>query len=233
MSYTALDGAVYDINTNLVGKKDDISTFSSVGPTVDGRTKPDITAPGAAVISATSRYYAQLNTSTAVAKSGNDYYDVNIGTSMASPAVAGTVALWLQANPQLTPTQIRDIIYATAIRDDFTGESSTDNFHWGAGKLDAYAGLKRIIESTGVSDATISDKAFKIVCNRSTRSATVYFVSKGRDAHLIVYDTMGRKMFSTNIKTSGELINLSQLTSGVYVFRLQLGGASYSFKAVL
>ena len=233
MSYTALDGAIYDINTNLVGKKDDISAFSSVGPTVDGRTKPDITAPGAAVISATSRYYAQLNTSTAVAKSGNDYYDVNIGTSMASPAVAGTVALWLQANPQLTPTQIRDIIYATAIRDDFTGESSTDNFHWGAGKLDAYAGLKRIIESTGVSDATISNKAFKIVCNRSTRSATVYFVSKGRDAHLIVYDTMGRKMFSTNIKTSGELINLSQLTSGVYVFRLQLGGASYSFKAVL
>ena len=61
MDYTTLGGDVYGINTALVGNKGALSLFSSHGPTLDGRTKPDVTAPGCLLISATSKYYAGVD----------------------------------------------------------------------------------------------------------------------------------------------------------------------------
>jgi len=73
---------------------DAISSFSSVGPTSDGRMKPDIAAPGSAVISA---YHT----------SDTAYVSLS-GTSMACPHAAGTIAL-LQ-------TRKRDLSYEDAKR---------------------------------------------------------------------------------------------------------------------
>ena len=50
-----------------------------------------------------------------------NFYGVMSGTSMATPVVTGVVALWLQANPMLTPEQIKEIISETSIRDTYTG----------------------------------------------------------------------------------------------------------------
>ena len=121
----------------------DISTFSSKGPTADGRLKPDITAPGAVVVSsipALSSVISSADIAHTNKVNGTDYYYGYMqGTSMASPYVAGSLALWLQGDPTLTPEDVRRIMDATSIRDSYTGTNLPNNT-WGRGKFDAYAG---------------------------------------------------------------------------------------------
>ncbi|MFQ5600264.1 MAG: S8 family serine peptidase [Candidatus Krumholzibacteriia bacterium] len=95
------------------------SGFSSVGPTVDGRIKPDVMAQG----SGTKMALATDTTS----------YGNGSGTSLACPLVAGTAALLLQAHPAATPMQIRDALRSTA-----NLSTSPDNL-MGWGIIDALA----------------------------------------------------------------------------------------------
>ena len=125
-------------------------SFSSLGPTADGRMKPDITAPGSMLISS-------FNSSTSSNRNGEDYnyvvkqenvntvnyyYGSMEGTSMATPVVTGVLATWLQANPKLTPEQVREILSNTATTDSYTGNiTGVGNNRWGYGKINAYDGL--------------------------------------------------------------------------------------------
>ena len=98
-----------------------LSEFSSRGPTLDGRTKPDVAAPGERTVAA---------------KAGTTMtYVENTGTSMATPFAAGTVALALNSNPALSVAQVKAIVMGTA---QDRGEVGTDN-EYGAGLLDGYA----------------------------------------------------------------------------------------------
>ncbi len=99
-----------------------LAYFSSRGPTLDGRTKPDITGPGVGVTAAK-------------AGSGNLYVSKD-GTSMATPFVAGTVALMLTAKPSLTPNQVR-----TDLAFEDWGPDFADN-DYGRGRLDGYESVR-------------------------------------------------------------------------------------------
>ncbi|RSN31372.1 hypothetical protein DMC61_14580 [Amycolatopsis sp. WAC 04169] len=101
-----------------------LSTFSSRGPTRDGRNAPTIAAPGDSIISARSG-----------AGTASAQYVAMRGTSMAAPHVTGTVALLLQAKPTLTQQQIISYLGNKARADDFT--SRVPNNEWGAGKLNS------------------------------------------------------------------------------------------------
>jgi len=83
-----------------------ISDFSSQGPTRDGRNKPEILAPGAWVASTKSSTYNGSPQNTA--RDGKHYH--SIGTSLAAPHVTGTVALLFQQNPSYTLNQIKEIL---------------------------------------------------------------------------------------------------------------------------
>ncbi len=83
---------------------------SGEGPTFDGRQKPDIMAPGAAVVSAVSAYVSPymftwsdmvMSRPSGDADGRPDYWGAMSGTSMATPVVTGVMALWLQADPTL------------------------------------------------------------------------------------------------------------------------------------
>jgi serine protease AprX len=97
-----------------------LAVFSSRGPTLDGRIKPDIIAPGHNITA------AEANT--------NGYVTFS-GTSMATPFVSGTIALGYDANPFMTPEQIRSALQGTA---HDRGPAGKDN-DWGTGLLDVYA----------------------------------------------------------------------------------------------
>lgn len=100
---------------------DVVAPYSSRGPTrIDYQAKPDLVAPGTGVVSLSnpsSLFYTTqalflLNGS--MAGNGSKPYLSLTGTSMAAPVVSGTIALMLQANPNLTPNLVKAILQYTA-----------------------------------------------------------------------------------------------------------------------
>ena len=128
----------------------DIASFSSFGPDEQGVARPDICAPGMALLSSASRYDTVAGRDRWPAPVMLDaeefpYYS-NQGTSMSSPVVAGTVALMLQVNPALGPSAVRELLQRTSVVDPFVANDGYGR--WGSGKLDAAAAVDAVIGDT-------------------------------------------------------------------------------------
>ena len=148
----------------------DIAYFScySTGCGPDGKVYPDISAPGAILIAGVNRYdtsnYPSSETTdseymTIINASDGSRYGSMSGTSMATPTTTGIVALWLQANNELTVNDVKQVMQATAAKDAFT--SGTNGAHFGAnGKIDALAGLQYIAPCGAKITATPTEVAF-------------------------------------------------------------------------
>tara|TARA_B100000700_G_scaffold331739_1_gene467808 strand:+ start:7948 stop:9885 length:1938 start_codon:yes stop_codon:yes gene_type:complete len=94
-------GSAEDVITvGALDKDTSIAIYSSQGPTEEGRVKPNIAYMGSSIMS--------------VAYNTGDQYTAMSGTSMATPGAAGVGALMLQANPNLSPFDIRNIMQETA-----------------------------------------------------------------------------------------------------------------------
>lgn len=100
-----------------------IADFSSRGAKSDPSTWPDITAPGVDIWSAAATTGIYMNLFQEAQAILNGYVQAS-GTSMACPHVSGVVALMFEINPNLTPAQIREIIYKTADKNFGTYEES-------------------------------------------------------------------------------------------------------------
>ncbi len=110
------------------------ATFSSKGPSVDGRILPEIMAPGQNVLSAIPDYYTGWSPKV---KDGN--YASNSGTSMSTPVVSGAVALYLEKFPNATLSDVRADFLSNTYEDEFTeSNGQLPNNYWGFGKLDVY-----------------------------------------------------------------------------------------------
>ncbi|HFB52734.1 MAG TPA: alkaline serine protease [Anaerolineae bacterium] len=114
---------------------DAIASFSSRGPTGDGRVKPDIVFPGVGIVAAQAAG-TQLGT---VVEPG--YISLS-GTSMATPHASGSACLLLQANGSLTPAQIKSALRNTAV--DLNQPANEQ----GAGRANVFAALQEISGGT-------------------------------------------------------------------------------------
>lgn len=133
-SWTAYNGLTYGNGYTL----DAIAPFSSRGPTCDERIKPDITAPGSAIISLRDRAIYKTAwpgwiDNDGTMGSGDTNYVVMDGTSMACPAAAGAAALMLDKYANVTPAQVYNALTNYTNTDANTG--SVPNNTWGYGKL--------------------------------------------------------------------------------------------------
>lgn len=148
------------------GQKGIRSSFSAMGPTLDGRIKPDVMAPGQNIISSYSTFFINnpKNVNASVKSdvrhfeyNGRTYaWNANAGTSMSAPVVTGAIALWLQADPTLTPADCLEIFAKTCSHYD-TSLSYPNNLY-GYGQIDVAAGLREVLRRKALGINTIGQK---------------------------------------------------------------------------
>lgn len=200
-----------------------LAPFSSSGPTIDGRQKPEISAPGVDINSSISYWTTDHYDETAYHWIFDKKYiwSTMSGTSMSSPSVAGIMALLLQANPDLTVDEIRDIVFTTARNDEKTGplvaNDSTD-LRWGWGKINALAAVNKALSMVSIEQAEQHRLPIRIFPNPAADRVTVH-TGCGQQQMLEVYSIDGRQVMRTPVATESTL-DLSGWQSGVYILRL-------------
>ena len=144
-------GATDDINT--IDREDDtIAGYSSRGPRRDNadgnplnELKPEVTAPGTNIIQAEACVTSgTCNNFLGGDASDNGYTGRGSGTSYATPAVSGVMAMMIEANPDISPAEIKEILKLTAERRGGPSAPDVDPFwnrDFGFGMVDAYAAV--------------------------------------------------------------------------------------------
>ncbi|HEX7574612.1 MAG TPA: S8 family serine peptidase, partial [Bacteroidota bacterium] len=131
---------------NGTDRTGNIATFSAMGPTRDGRQKPDIAAPGMGITSALSTFEDTTGLASIIYPGQKHFVDQ--GTSMATPHIAGASALILGAFPTATAASIKSLFTGGAVADAFTG--AVPNMTWGYGKLDMLQAMAKKLSASAV-----------------------------------------------------------------------------------
>ena len=205
-----------------------IANFSSGGPNLCSYLKPEVSAPGVLITAALSSFTtAEATVKHTVEFNGKTYgFAAFSGTSMSSPVVSGIVALMLQANGNLTPQQVKDILTSTARSDMFTGE--VPNFDWGYGKVDAYEAVKRAVALVGLPSVNLVSDV-KLFPNPAKDHIRIDNLPQ--DCKLLtISDICGREVMNCNAATN--MINVEKLTKGLYLLTLQCKDKTLTFKFV-
>lgn len=207
-----------------------VSGFGSFSTLRDGRVLPSFCAPGGGIISSVSGPWAlqsgeDLRNMVQAAEGGRTcYWMESSGTSMSSPYAAGVFALWLEANPYLTPAEILATACATA------QPAPDSDVRWGGGVLDAYAGLKKVLAAGSLASPR--------------REAPVEIISQANGCvevrgctQLIsvvdVYDLSGRCLLHESPGRAEWRGDLSVFPPGVYVVKARASVESAVGKIVV
>ena len=170
------DGAIAVGAVDVPGSDDrvpQIASFSSRGPTADGRIKPDVVAPGSGVVVADLR------------RGG---YGRRGGTSFAAPLVSGVCALLLQIHPEWGPDQVLEALRSTALD---LGAAGPDTVY-GWGQINALA-------ASGLSEELPSEDRLLPPFPNPARDGVVYFpvqLAERSRVELSVFDVAGQLVFT-------------------------------------
>ncbi len=209
-----------------------LASFSSLGPTYDHRTKPDITAPGKIMISSVPTQLSYPNDQLVDASPRA----MKSGTSFSSPVVAGSVALLLEHNPTLSYQEIKDLITNSAIVDqDVLSHGPQPNNAFGAGKLNVYDALWAAIELTNTQEVEPSRDVFDIQVFPNPVSEMLnlnYSLPNSGNIQVQIFNAVGQSIikeegFFTKGRHSLQL-DVKEWSSGWYVARITDGRATTS-----
>jgi len=189
----------------------DRSSFSSVGPTADGRIKPDVAAMGSSVYLA-SQYDA-------------NGFTYSSGTSFSCPLTSGAIALLLSAYPELTPEQVYEAITSTASQ-----SANPDNL-LGLGIIDIEAAYYSIDTSNlEHEDKTILPGYIYLEQNFpnpfNPKTTIAYTLDELSQVEIKVYDLNGRfvESFSQGLRRAATRHrfrhNYSDFASGIYIYEV-------------
>ncbi|PAP76561.1 S8 family serine peptidase [Rubrivirga marina] len=185
------------IAVGAVGQNGLRAGFSSVGPTADGRIKPDVSALGALV---------------RIATPGGGYAFSN-GTSFAAPMVTGVVAQILQARPDLDPIEVRDLLRSTA------SQATAPDNQVGWGVVDALAAVELAV-ATEPGPAQSDWRLYP----STVRPGGRVLVETATPTALDVFDGLGRRVARWPEGVGRRPVAVPALPAGIYLVRPTDGG---------
>lgn len=199
--------AINALAIGAVNAAGDYATFSSQGPSSDGRVKPDVVAQGQqSVLSSTSG-----NITTAS------------GTSFSGPITAGMVACLWQALPNATNSEIMQLIKQSAS----TYNNPTDELGYGIPDFN-------LALNNGLLDVNTSDKGrFMVYPNPATDAVTIAFPAGYDNVTIYLYNTMGQLMVSRKLTGEDKSVPLTGFSSGIYLYKIESVSASESGKITI
>lgn len=192
------------ITVGAVGPDSSVMSFSSRGPTADGRTKPDVVVQGEDVIAAwNDSGYARVG-----------------GTSFASPQVTGVIAQMLQVNPDLDPIQVRRLLRQTA------SQANNPDNRLGWGIVDANAAVRAAERRARASPpAELLVEESYTTGDDTQLTIPVRVPTHTSQLHASLHSPLGEEILATDFSVrpgpNRLPMDLSELSSGVYFYRLE------------
>ena len=196
------------LTIGAVNSNGNYASFSSIGPTVDGRVKPDLMAQGVSA--------AVINTG------GN--VDFSSGTSFSSPIMAGAVTCLWQSRQEVPNGHIMQIVRESAN----LYNNPTDQMGYGIPNFEnAYAALQEL----GFEDEFLMSN-FALYPNPVTSKINISFPEGISNCTFTIYSILGNKVLSTEISRNLNSVNIETLNSGMYIASINSNNKQISFKII-
>ena len=173
------------------------SGFSSVGPTFDGRIKPDLMAQGSAAV---------------LANTNGDVVTAN-GTSFSGPIMAGMIATFWSAVPQLTNQEVVTLVRQSADR------FNTPDNEYGFGIPDFSLALNNAL----LNNNFYNKNKFSIYPNPAKESISLSSSNGFENATIAVYNTLGQLVLKQSVSGQNSKVTLSSMNAGMYLYTIQNG----------
>ena len=186
--------AIGALTIGAVNSTEVYASFSSIGPSFDGRVKPDVCAKGAG---------------TTVSSPTGTIYTSN-GTSFSSPVMAGMAATFWSAVPNLTAQQVVNFIRQSA--DNYSAPTNQKGY----GIPDFQLALTNAFNLEEVS----SNQNFVVYPNPAENQITFQLENKQKGiVHL--YDVLGQKIIEKEVSENNNSIDIQNLSNGVYYYNFE------------
>lgn len=174
------------------------AAFSSIGPSFDGRVKPDVTAQGQTVV---------------LSDTAGSIVTAN-GTSFSCPITSGLVACLWQALPEKNAKQIKELIIQSS--DNFSDPAVKSRPQYGYGIPNFNLAL-----SKGLSDIDFSKSDIMLYPNPTDDLILVTFPNDSGFKTITIYTILGQKVLEKNISNQSPTISLNSLNSGIYFYKIE------------
>jgi len=196
------------LTVGAVDSNGNYASFSSIGPTVDGRIKPDVMAQGSSS--------AVINT--------NGNVDFSSGTSFSSPIMAGVVACLWQSRPEVPNAQIMQIVRESAHLFD----NPTNQMGYGIPNFeDAYIALQEL----GIEEEFLLSN-FALYPNPVSSKINISFPQQIQNAQFTVHSILGKEILTAEISTTSNVVDIETLTAGMYIATISANNDRISFKII-
>ena len=197
------------IAVGAVKADESYASFSSIGPSFDGRVKPDVMAQGNPAV--LSDIAGNIGTGS--------------GTSFSCPIMAGMVACLWQALPGKNAQQIKQLILQSS--DNFAEPAVKSRPQYGYGIPDFSLAL-----SNGLSVTDFSKSDFVVYPNPTNDFISVTLANNSDSKTIAIYNVLGQKVLENTISTQSPTISLKSLNNGIYFYKLESNDFSKSGKII-
>lgn len=186
--------AITTLTVGAVNSTEDYVAFSSIGPSFDGRVKPDVCAKGA---------------SATISNSSGGITTAN-GTSFSSPILAGMVTTFWSAVPNMTNAEIMQFVKESA--DIYANPT----IYKGYGVPDFQLAL-----TNALSLNSYQNNSFILYPNPVQNELNIIFTESEKSGELILYNNIGQQVAIFFVSETNPIVSLDSLASGLYFYQLK------------